>query len=270
MLLSGEWETHDHTALSDAALRAIDRRNGGRTGRFVNYASVIEALEPHGLIARGGFEPRSGDGLGPDAAVVVMVGNAGPAMWRAFAQAREQTADPLNRWTRRVLDAVARRFGAEARYPFDGPPWLPFQRWARRAEAVFESPVGMLVHPEYGLWHAYRGALVFDRPLDGLPGRPDAPSPCETCEEKPCLSTCPVGAFTAGAYDVPACARHLETPQGSDCMTLGCRARRACPVGQDHVYQPDHALFHMEAFLRSRRSACVDSANKRTAGEPGA
>ena len=112
----------------------------------------------------------------------------------------------------------------------------------------------MLIHPEYGLWHAYRGALVFKEPVIDLPDRPAASSPCETCEEKPCLSTCPVSAFGAGSYDVPACARHLRSPAGSDCMNLACRARRACPVGRGHRYHGDHALFHMDAFLKARQS----------------
>ena len=218
----------------------------------MTYASICQALEPHGLIARGGFVPEPDDGLGPDASGVVMVGNAGSSMWQAFAPAREEGPDSMNRWTRRVLGSIARTLGAEVLYPFDGPPWRPFQRWARRAEPVFASPVGMLIHPEYGLWHAYRGALVFNELVIDLPVRGDASSPCETCAEKPCLSTCPVNAFGAGAYDVPACARHLRSPEGSDCMNLGCRARRACPVGRSHAYHGDHALFHMDAFLKAR------------------
>jgi len=32
-------------------------------------------------------------------------------------------------------------------------------------------------------------------------------------------------------------------------MNLGCKARRACPVGRKYIYHPDQALFHMEKFL---------------------
>ena len=88
----------------------------------MTYASVCQALEPHGLIARGGFIPEPGDGLEPEASGVVMVGNAGSAMWQAFASAREGAPDPMNRWTRRVLGCIARNLGAEALYPFDGGP----------------------------------------------------------------------------------------------------------------------------------------------------
>ena len=133
------------------------------------------------MIARGGFAPEAGDGLGGDARTVVMVGNAGADMWEAFCAGRRDEPDPMNCWTRRVLDAVARDLDAQPRYPFDGPPWLPFQRWAQRAEPVFPSPVGMLIHPDHGLWHAWRGALVFDVPVSGIPERDGRRSPCLDC-----------------------------------------------------------------------------------------
>jgi hypothetical protein len=218
----------------------------------MDYGAIAAALEPHGLIARGGFRPVPDDLVPGAPEAVVLVGNAGPALWRVFAAHRTPGSHPMNRWTRQVLDAVATDLGATALYPFDGPPWPPFQRWARKAEAVYPSPIGMLIHPDYGLWHAYRGALAFDCEVDGLPARDARPSPCETCADKPCLSTCPVGAFTGERYDVDACAGHLRRPQGADCLDLGCRARRACPVGRDATYDPAQARFHMDAFLAAR------------------
>ncbi len=217
----------------------------------VHYNRITEALVPKGLLARGGFAPEAGDGLGEDARCVVMVGNAGPMMWPVFAQERQDEPDAMNAWARRTLAPVAEQLGAAPVYPFDGPPWLPFQRWAQRAEPVFPSPIGMLIHPEHGLWHAYRGALIFAEDVEGLPEYDEISSPCESCADKPCLTTCLVGAFTTDGYDVPACADHMRKPDGADCLNLGCRARRACPVGQRATYLPDQAAYHMAAFLAS-------------------
>ncbi len=219
----------------------------------MTYDDICLALAPHGLIARGGFAPDAADGLDSDARCVVMVGNAGPAMWRSFAAGPQADKDPLNLWTYRVLGAIACRLGCAVVFPFEGPPWRPFQSWAMRADAVSVSPLGILIHATYGLWHAYRGAFVFREAVTGLPLRDDVASPCESCDEQPCLSTCPVDAFDADSYDVPACRRHLQSPEGTDCMNLGCRARRACPVGQRYRYPNGQARFHMEAF----RSAVV-------------
>lgn len=230
--------------------------NAGRA--VLTLADVAAALARHGLVARGGFHPDEADGVpaldgGVPVRSVVLVGNAGPAMWREFAASPEMqdgADDPLDRWSTRVIREVARGLGAAPLFPFGGPPYLPFQRWAMKAEPVHASPLGMLIHPEYGLWHAYRGALAWSEPVD-LPARPAAPHPCGSCADKPCLTACPVGAFTGAGYDVPRCARHLDTPAGRDCMELGCRARRVCPVGQDWRYVPAQAEFHMRPFRRN-------------------
>ncbi len=190
----------------------------------MEIATLAAALGAHGLILRGGFRPRADDGVPPLAdgrpiRTLVMVGNAGPEMWRAFAASPEygppeygppgygpgydSAPDPLNRWSERVLGALAAELGAQALFPFGGPPYLPFVAWAKRAEAVAESPLGILIHPDYGLWHAYRGALAFADAVDLAPWD-RRPRPCDTCAERPCLSACPVGAFTETGYDVAA------------------------------------------------------------------
>ena len=209
--------------------------------------TVATLLKPHGLIVRGGFHPAADDGVPGDPATLVLVGNAGPAMWRAFEAVRADSGNPLDDWISDVLSDVAEGLGAVPLFPFGGLPHLPFQRWAQRAEAVTPSPLGVLIHPDYGLWHAYRGALAFAERLD-LPLREDRPRPCDTCADKPCLTTCPVAAFGPEGYDVPGCIGHISSPEGADCMDLGCRARRTCPVGQEFIYEPANAAFHMAAF----------------------
>lgn len=217
------------------------------------WPEVEASVAQTGLIARGGLHPEPSDGVpaaaGRPTGTLVLVGNAGPALWRRFRQAPE-AADgrphPMDRWTRRVVEATAADLGATALYPFGGPPWWPFQRWALRCEPVAPSPLGMLVHPTWGLWHAYRAALYLPERLD-LPERSDIPSPCASCAERPCLEACPVGAFTDGGYDVAACRTHLGADAGAPCLTRGCLARRACPVGGP-AWAPEQAEHHMRAF----------------------
>lgn len=225
---------------------------------MVKFGDISAALVPHGLLVRGGFHPTTGDTISGQ--TVLLIGNAGPAMWRKFSQMREADGpNALDAWTCRTLDPVAATFGAQAIYPFDGPPYAPFLKWAERAEPVYASPIGMTIHPGYGLWHAYRGVFIFAERVElPAPVDVDRASPCLECADQPCLSTCPVDAFepnrddVSERYDVNACAAHLRNPAGADCMAQGCRARRACPVGRDFRYAPAQAAFHMEAFLRNR------------------
>lgn len=218
----------------------------------MNLDTIANELSPRGLMVRGGFYPKPADGVPGDAATLVIIGNAGPAMWEAFRAVRGDGTDPLDEWTRGVIDGVADTLGAVAYFPFDGPPYLPFQKWAKRAEPVFDSPIGPLIHPEYGLWHGYRGALAFTRKLE-LPAPSTAAHPCEACAEKPCLTSCPVGALGQGFYDVPACTMHIGSDAGADCLQNACLARRVCPVGRVYIQEPAQAAFHMTHFLRSNR-----------------
>ncbi len=230
----------------------------------MRYEDIGAALEGTGFICRGGFKPAADDavpGITADIdAVVVIIGNAGSAMWPHFdaasgAEQRLATQNPLNDWTAAVMRPIAAKLGARVHFPFD-QPYHPFQRWAMKADSVWQSPLGPLIHPQYGLWHAYRAALVFE-PDFALPPRPAAENPCESCADRKCLKVCPVDAYEDGNYDVPACVRHIATDEGKSCIDLHCLARRACPIGRDKVYLPPHAAFHMSKFLANAKKRYV-------------
>ena len=222
----------------------------------MTLAGIRTAIAAQGLSYRGAFHPDATDlEIGADIHTLVLAGFTGRDNWPTFAASPESADgknDALDRWSRRIIGGIAETLGATALFPFDGPPWLPFQRWAQRAEPVHPSPTGMLIHPDWGLWHSWRGALAFRERLE-LPDPDHRASPCESCAAKPCLSACPVNAFSSRGYDVAACVAHLDTAEGADCRNCGCRARRACPVGPEHRYTPEQARFHLKAFRNAQR-----------------
>ncbi len=217
---------------------------------------ILAAIGREGFTALGWFEAAADDDVpatvdGNPTRQVILIGNAGPGMFQRFARERDPARDHLDDWSRTVIDPLAGQLGARALYPFDKPPYA-FLTWAKRARAGFTSPLGMNIHPVYGLWHAFRAALLFPVVFDLLPASASA-SPCETCAGRPCLTACPVSAFDGVRYDVEACAGHLAAMPEVACMTAGCLARHACPVGKAYRYEAAQAGFHMAAFLAARR-----------------
>jgi epoxyqueuosine reductase QueG len=209
--------------------------------------AILTAIRRAAFTPLGWFAPTSEDRVPEGARFVILIGNGGPDMFRRFARESDPARDTLDGWTRDVVGHLAADLTANAVYPFDmTPPW-PFLTWARRAGAGHISPLGLNIHPLYGLWHAYRAALLFPVEFD-IPEPSAGSHPCQSCIEKPCLTACPVLAFDGQSYDVPACAAHLKQPQGENCMSRGCLARHACPVGQGFAYAPAQAQFHMRAF----------------------
>ncbi|MEL7099683.1 MAG: ferredoxin [Pseudomonadota bacterium] len=193
------------------------------------------ACAPHGLFVMGA----AGD--------TVLIG-AGRGMWPVFTASDEyadDTADPLDRWSKRVIGGIAADFGGHALFPSDGPPYAPFIKWAKDTGRFWSSPTGMLVHDVAGLMISIRGAVV----IEGYGAEPEAGnSPCVGCEA-PCAVACPVGALNAETmYDVPACKAYLHSDPGATCMGAGCLARRACPVSQAFGRDPAQSAFHMRAF----------------------
>ncbi len=199
-------------------------------------------LAPSGLHTFGWFNADGKAGL--------LVGNIGSSLWSQFYSSSEfndDEPDGLNRWTVNTLSPVAEQICAEIRFPFGDPVW-PFQRYAVEAMGMQQSPIGLLIHPEYGLWTAFRAALIFNIEL-GQVSKINSVHPCDTCTDKPCLTSCPVSAFTDQGYDYLACKSHVRSDEGADCFTGGCIARHACPVGCKYIYEPEHQAFHMRAFV---------------------
>lgn len=223
--------------------------------------ALCSELAAHGLMPRGVFDCSMDEhaplGLdGHPAAAVVLVGHAGGSIWPHFSRWRERQVaaleNPLDAWSREVLERAGKSVGARAVFPSDRP-FLPFQQWAMGAEGLKPSPLGILMHPDYGLWHAYRGALLFSQPVAAAVGsRGTEPRPaahlCDACPDKPCLGACPVRAHSTEGFDYAGCLDHVRSSRGTACRTHGCLDRNACPHGAEYRYSPEQQAFHMNAF----------------------
>lgn len=217
---------------------------------------LAQRLQAHGLYLRGstGLSRQEIEdyAFAADKPVVTLVGNIGSSYWPHFSQSAEYHdggTNPLDRWSRRVAAEVCHDLPLQPIFPFAGPPYYPFLQWAGRAEALSQSPLGLMIDAEFGLWHSYRFALLGARQV---PAPAPAPSPCLACAEQPCLHSCPVHAIDHSGYAVDACASFLQHSPQADCHRHGCLARYHCPVGLEYRYQDEQSQFHLRAFLADR------------------
>ncbi len=206
----------------------------------MNWQELEAQAAPNGLFLMGA--------LWDEGRTIALLG-AAKGLWPQFKVSLEYMdggPDPLDRWSKRVIGKIAEGAEAQACFPSDGPPYLPFIAWAQGTGRFWSSPTGMLVHDVAGLMISIRGALVW-QDLHPLP-QAAAQNPCAVCH-RPCVSACPVGALSATEmYDVPRCKSHIQNA-GDDCMN-GCLVRRACPVSERFARDPEQSRFHMHAFMR--------------------
>lgn len=212
------------------------------------YLDIEARAASDRLAIFGAFHPTEADTLPMAAETLLLLGPLEPGFWphfRASPEAQDGAPDPMDRWSSRVIGAMAHDVNAAPLFPFSGPPWHPFVSWALRSGRAWQSPVSLLVHDSAGLLVSYRGALALPDRI-ALPDTPPDP-PCAACDQ-PCLDACPVGALTQSSYDTKRCHSYLETRDGADCMSNGCKVRRSCPISTQYARQPDQSAFHMRSF----------------------
>jgi len=204
------------------------------------------------------------DKIDPHARSIIVLGNGGAAMWRAFtAHAAGHPGwmdrdNPLDDFIRLAIEdgvaAEVRASGARFTtvYPFvNDAPTLNFMEAAKLAGLAGPSIIGIALHPVYGPWLAFRAALLTDVELDA-PGPALAFDPCPSFVSRSCISACPAGAvaFPAG-WDIPRCLIHRVEVE-ADCDDR-CHARVGCVIGPQHRYPDDELAYHQRRALRAMR-----------------
>ncbi|MDO8431803.1 MAG: hypothetical protein Q7S58_05265 [Candidatus Binatus sp.] len=235
---------------------------------------IRRAAAPHGLNLVGAVsvarydsavkEVSRAGAIDPAARSIAIVGNGGGALWRAFQRHLErhpgwfQRENPLDDFTREVIErdvATALR-GAGLRctiiYPFmSSGPTLNFIELAKIAGIAGPSILGVAVHPVYGPWIAFRGAILLNEVIDS-PGEAAGFDPCPRCTVRSCIPACPVGAISVAAgWDIPECLTHRVEVE-PDCAPR-CHARAGCVLGPEHRYPDDELAYHQMRSLRAMR-----------------
>lgn len=209
--------------------------------RFVfDTSEVADALEP--------AMPRS---VLDDFPSTVLLGNAGRTLWDVLEQKGLAGADPVDDFSISVATDYIELLGMGTRamiiYPSNYQ--ISLTKLAERAGWSFSTPMGVMIHPEFGPWFAYRAVLLV-RPRLEASAPLNASSPCESCADRPCQSACPSGAVgEIGEFALETCSRYRLLDE-SPCERK-CLSRIACPVGTEYRYGDSQMQYF---YGRSRKT----------------
>jgi epoxyqueuosine reductase len=225
----------------------------------LNLVAAI-AAEQYEVAAAQGY--RAG-AISHECRSIVVIGNGGADFWRAYkAHAAANSGwlerrDPLDDFTREIIEqeivspiqALGRR--CIPVYPFGNGPTLNFMQLATLAGLAGPSIIGVVVHPAFGPWIAFRAALLLDCEIHH-PGDAMGFDPCPSCSSRSCISACPAVAvsFPSG-WDIPRCLAH-RVEAHPDCADR-CHARMACVLSPEHHYPDDELAYHQARALAVMR-----------------
>jgi epoxyqueuosine reductase len=209
-------------------------------------------------------EPYRAAALDAKAKSIVVIANGGGALWGALQRHAQHNRGwwkrehPLDDFTRAIVEKeiapVVRQSGARSTiiFPFmNGTATLNFIELGKVAGLAGPSILGVVVHPKFGPWIAFRAAILVDELIDA-PGEAGGFDPCPTCTERSCIAACPAAAvaFPSG-WDIPRClAYRIESEP--DC-TPRCHARVACVLGPEHRYPEEELAYHQKRALAAMR-----------------
>lgn len=175
---------------------------------------------------------------------LLLVGNGGPRFWRALRASGFSSAHPVDDFSRDRVNAMADGYlhAPVRRWLYPGSVAIPLQRLGALAGWHHCSPLGIGINRRFGLWFAYRAALLIGAELPTGPIL-EGGAPCVRCSEKPCVQACPAAAVAAASDpDIDRCGRFRLT-EGSPCEAT-CLARLACPVAPDSRYVSEQLAHH--------------------------
>jgi epoxyqueuosine reductase len=193
---------------------------------------------------------------------VILVGFAGRKFWemlQGFLKENPEFRDTREDWIDdytilRFMHAATiledKKANYEMAFPFgSGGFSLDFSKLGELGGVGVRSLMGILIHPEYGLWISLRGTIITDLEFNQYDEPLSYFNPCPHCS-KPCISACPANTVSENGWDYTTC---MKFRLSDNTCRDNCASRRACPFGKEHQYSEEQLAHHHKFVLRSVR-----------------
>lgn len=226
------------------------------------------------------------------ASSLMLIGSYGRQLWDCIPASYHRGENPVDDFSAsavtQTLTSVLGNCDWTMLYPSSSAATAPaLQQLGCFAGWHHPSPLGNGIHPEFGLWFAYRSVVAINGSIAAITGVPQntepalhanagvnagvnvsdcpvsvntktnagvstAESPCVSCVDQPCIAVCPASALhQTDAPDLTACAGFRTTEQ-SPCAER-CIARERCPVGVQFRYADDQIRYYYKQSLEALR-----------------
>lgn len=154
---------------------------------------------------------------------LVLIGNGGRLLWNNISDLSIE--NPIDNFSVNQMNWFAENFlnnDIEILFP-DEKNLIPLQKLGRFFNLSHQSPLGMDISQEFGLWFAFRGVFLTNSHIPSAILSPSL-SPCETCLKKLCMTV----------------------PDFFD-------ARMKCPIKTQHQYTPEQRKYHQSVVLKIKK-----------------
>jgi hypothetical protein len=154
------------------------------------------------------------------AKTLVLIGHGGKKLWEKIPE--KLALNPIDDFTFSQLDWFAENIlknKIEILFPNENLV-LPLQKLGRFFNLSRQSPIGIDISNEYGLWFSVRGVFLTNNSLPIIK-LPHTKFPCELCHDRPCLKS-------------------IEFNQ----------ARLNCPIKNEHQYTEEQLQYHQSVLVK--------------------
>jgi len=139
---------------------------------------------------------------------MLVFAHAGKDMWQALQPSSfKNAAEPIDSFSMHVVQHYFSQALPGNRYQPLYPHskiHIDLQQLGQLAGWHHDSPFRIGINEMFGSWFAYRVVVLADTTLKATV-KMASPSPCDTCQDKPCIAVCPAKALDQGDLNLPAC-----------------------------------------------------------------
>lgn len=149
-----------------------------------------------------------------------LVAHGGKTLWANLPHPLDLNTHPVDQFSLKAMQKFAADVldnDIEILFP-DDKFFIPLQKISRHLNFSHQSPMGLDICREFGLWFAYRGIFLTNVEIP-ITLNDQESSPCEKCIEQFCMLESKVSA-----------------------------GRLKCPVKSEHQYTPEQQLYHQSAL----------------------